>query len=348
MDELPNTAEDITATSASSPPTRTRAVWSAGSSAVWPIGRRLLGSVAVLLLVTFLTFSLVHLAPGSPESALVGDGRQTPEVQAAIREQYGLNRPFLAQYADWLKDAARLDFNVSPRTREPVTEAIQQRWGDSAFLAAYAFLLTFAIAVPLGVLSALRQRTATDRAVSIGGLVGLCAPPFAVGILLLYVFAVTLHLFPTAGAGSGFVDRLHHLTLPAVALAIASTAWIARVTRAAMIVELDQDYVVFARARGLSRRRVVIAHALRNALMPVVTMGGFLFASLITGALLVEIVFSLPGLGLLFLQSIDSKDIPMIQGMTLLFATLIIVINLIVDLLYLLINPRVRIQGSRS
>ncbi len=307
------------------------------------IGRRLAGALAVVVTVSLLTFSLVHLAPGNAEDAILGYGRLTPEALSAVREQYGLDRPLPQQYFHWVSNAVQFDFNVSPRTREPVSKAIAERWRVSFFLATYAFILTVLIGIPAGIVAALHHSGSLDRALSASSLLALCAPPFATSMLLLYLFAVSLGWFPVAGAGRGFLDRLAHLTLPALALAIGAIGYLMRVTRAAVTTELARDYTTFARARGLSFARVVFVHVLRNAAIPVVTMSGFVFTSLVTGALLVEIVFSLPGLGLLLAESLAARDIPMIQGITLLFAAFIVSVNLLVDLIYVALNPRIRL-----
>ena len=306
-------------------------------------GRRLAGAIAILLAASLLAFSLIHLAPGSVEDALLGYGKTTPEAIAAVRQEYGLDRPLPQQYFSWLAGVAHFDFKVSPRTREPVVRTIAERWKVSAFLGLYAFIITLCVAIPLGILAALHGTSAVDRAISAGSLFALCSPPFAVGVLLLYLFAVALEIFPVAGAGKGFVDRLEHLTLPALALATGAVAYLLRVTRAAVITELNKDYVIFARARGLSESRTIFVHVLRNAAVPIVTMGGFVFASLITRSTLIEIVFSLPGLGQLMLESLSSKDIPTIQALTILLAALIVGINILVDVVYFFLNPRIRL-----
>lgn len=310
------------------------------------IAGRLLGAAAVVIAISVLTFSLIHLAPGNPEDAILGYGRLTPEAVSQVRSQYGLDRPLPAQYLAWLAGAVRLDFNVSPRTREPVLASIAERWRVSVFLATYALVITVVIAIPAGILAALHRGRRLDAFVSTVSLAALCAPAFATSILLLYAFAVTLELFPVAGAGHGFLDRLAHLTLPALALAIGAAGYLVRITRAAVAAELSRDYATFARARGLSPARVVFVHVLRNAAIPIVTMSGFVFTGLVTGAVLVEIVFSLPGLGQLLVESLSARDIPMIQGITFVFAAFIVAVNLAVDVAYLVLNPRVRLAQA--
>jgi peptide/nickel transport system permease protein len=200
--------------------------------------------------------------------------------------------------------------------------------------------------VPLGILAAVRRETAIDRGAVWLTIVGISTPAFASGIALLIVFSVELGWFPTIGAGSGFADRLWHLTLPALALALTGLALIVRVTRAAMITALEQDYIVFARARGLSSRHVLIRYGLRNALVPVITASGLILAAMLGGVVLVEVTFSIPGLGQLLVDSVNFKDVPMVQGAVLLVAATVIAINILTDVLYTLVDPRIRLGGS--
>ena len=310
--------------------------------------RRLAALVGLLLLVSLIVFGLLYAAPGSVEQSLIGTRPPTPETLQAIREQHNLDEPFVTQYLLWLGDAVRLDFGRSVRTSEPVLDAITDRLYLSVFLGVYGFLVAVAVGVPLGVLSALRQRSTLDRSVVGLSVIGLSAPVFVTGIVLLYVFAVELGLFPVFGSGDGFTDRLWHLALPAVALALTAMALLLKLTRAAMITALDQDYVTFARARGLSSRRVIVGHALRNALIPVVTSAGLVFGYMLTGALLVEVTFALPGIGSLFVESVTFRDIPMVQGLAIVVAVLIVLVNLVTDVLYLFIDPRIRFERVSS
>jgi peptide/nickel transport system permease protein len=264
----------------------------------------------------------------------------------SLRHEYNLDKPFLERYGIWLAHAARLDFGRSIRTQEPVLEGISSRLGLSLFLGLYAFLISLALGVPLGILAAVRKRGATDRAVVGLSVVGVSAPAFATGIAFLYVFAVLLGWFPVFGAGDGFTDRLYHLTLPAFALALTVMALIVKLTRAAMIGALEQDYVTFARARGLSRNSVLVRYALRNALVPIVTAAGAVLGVLIAGAVFVEVAFDLPGIGSLLVESVESKDIPMVQGLTIVIALVIVVVNLLTDLAYLAVDPRIRFGAA--
>jgi peptide/nickel transport system permease protein len=309
------------------------------------VARRLLAAVGILLLVSFAVFSLLYIAPGSVEQILIGPREATPELIAELRAQYNLDDPFFVQYWGYLEGLLRLDFGTSIRTSEPVVDAVGAAIPVTVFLGVYAFVLTIGVGVPLGIVAALRRRSLVDRGIVGLSVAGVSAPAFATGILLLYVFSVQMGWFPTVGAGEGFVDRLWHLTLPAIALALSAGALVVKITRAAMINALDQDYLTFARARGLSQGRVLTAYALRNALVPIVSSGGLILAYVITGAVLVEVTFTLPGLGNLMIEAVTSKDFPVVQAVAMTFAAAIILINLTVDILYLVIDPRIRLEG---
>jgi peptide/nickel transport system permease protein len=221
--------------------------------------------------------------------------------------------------------------------------------GDRApvtvFLSVYAFAIAVILGVPMGVLAAVKARGPVDRSVIGLSVVGASAPVFVTGLVLLYLFGVTLGVFPIYGQGGAFVDRLWHLTLPALALALSAMALIVKITRTAMIIELGKDYVAFARARGVPAVRVVIRHALRNALVPLITAAAIVLTSVITGAVLVESVFAIQGLGALLVESVQYQDLPTLQAVTLLAAALVIGMNIVVDILYVLIDPRIRLGG---
>jgi peptide/nickel transport system permease protein len=233
------------------------------------------------------------------------------------------------------------------RSSVPVSSEIGSRIGVTALLGLYASLIAVCVGVPLGMLSAFRHRRLVDRVVVGVSVVGVSAPAFISGIFLLYVFAVSFGWFPVSGQGTGFVDRLWHFTLPAAALALSALALIVKLTRAGMVRALEQDYVAFARARGLSWSRVATRYALRNALVPVVTAGGLIVGYTLTGAVLVESTFSLPGLGSLLIDAVNFKDVPVVQAIALTFATIIVIVNLATDLLYRAVDPRIRF-GSTS
>lgn len=310
------------------------------------LGTYLLRRVALLALMlvvfSFLIFSLMHLAPGSPEQALLGS-TATPERIAALRAEYGLDDPFIVQYLRWAGKAVQLDFGQSYLSSSPVISLIGQRAGLTVLLGSIAFVLTMGVGVTLGVLAAVRRGSTVDRAVVGSAAVAVSAPSFATGILLIYVFAVVLGIFPALGGGRGFVDRLWHLVLPAVTLALAGVALVVRYTRAAMVEALGQDYVQFARAGGLPERRVIVAHGLRNALIPVVTSASIILAFVLTNAIIVEVTFNLPGIGSLLIDAVRNKDLPLVQGVVLCIALVIFAINLVTDLIYAAVDPRIRL-----
>jgi peptide/nickel transport system permease protein len=307
------------------------------------VARRLLALLGLLVVISFAVFSLLYIAPGNAVDILLGTQPRTPETVQALREQYHLDEPFLTQYWIWARDAARLQFGDSIQTTLPVTDEIRSRLPTSMFLGVYAFTLTIVLGVVLGILAALRKQRGLDRGIVGGSVIGLSTPAFVSGVFLLYLFSVRLGWFPTFGQGEGFADQVWHLTLPAIALALVACAYIVKHTRAALLNVLDQDYVTFARARGLSSRRVLLLYGLRNALIPIVTLSGPLLAFLITGAVLVEVTFSVSGIGQLLVQSATTKDLPMLQGIALLAAIFILVANLLVDLLYMAVDPRIRL-----
>jgi len=304
--------------------------------------RRILALGVLLVVISFTVFSLLYLAPGDPVEILLGTSPATPETIAALRHEYHLDQPYLVQYWIWASHAFRLDFGNSIETTLPVADEIRARLPTSLFLGIYTYILTMVVGVGLGIGAAVRRRTALDRGIVAGALLCLSTPAFASGVLLLYIFAIVLPWFPVFGSGAGFWDDLWHLTLPAITLTLTSAAFVVKHTRAAMINVLDQDYVTFARARGLSSRRVLFTYTLRNALIPVATVSALILAYVITGAVLVEITFSLPGIGNLLVHSVSVKDLPMVQGVTMLIAIVILTANLLADLAYLVLDPRIR------
>lgn len=318
-----------------------------GSALLLFIARRLIALVVLLLIISFGVFSLLYLAPGNIEQLLLGVRSSSPSVLASIRHEYHLDQPFLTQYWIWLKGALQLDFGRSVLTSEPVVSGLEARLGVSLFLGVFAFLIAMVCGVALGVVSAFKKRSILDRAIVGLSVVGVSAPAFATGIFLLYVFAVVLGWFPVFGPGGGFTDRLYHLALPALALALTAMALVVKLTRAAIINTLEQDYVAFARARGLSRSRVLLGYVLRPALIPIITAGGLLLGYMLTGAVLVEVTFALPGLGSLLVDSVTSKDVPMVQGLAMVVAFMIVIVNLLTDILYVFVDPRLRFgKGS--
>jgi peptide/nickel transport system permease protein len=313
------------------------------------ISRRLAVLALLLAVISLAVFTLLYVSPGSAITALLGTNPRTPAEVRFLTREYHLNRPFLDQYWLWASQAVRGHLGTSLQTSLPVTSEISARLPTTIYLGLYAFVLIMAIGVGGGIVAALNRRRLADRGIVAAAIVALSTPAFVGGVGLIWVFAILVHLFPVYGPGTGFAGELWHLTLPAVALALTGLAYLVRHTRAAMITVLDQDYVTFARARGLSRARVLLTYQLRNALIPVVTMSGLILSYVITGAVLVEDTFSLPGIGQLLVQSATTKDLPMLQAVALLVAVVIVLANLLADVTYIAVDPRIRLgRGSRG
>ncbi|HSY85762.1 MAG TPA: ABC transporter permease [Verrucomicrobiae bacterium] len=319
-----------------------------GTAVLHFVLRRLAIAIPLLLIVSFGVFALVHLAPGDPVRALLGSRASDPATLAAIRERYHLNDPFIVQYGKWLWQVLQGDLGRSIQGSQLVTSAIRQRLGLTIFLGLMSSFLVLFFGILLGMLAGFRRGSRLDRGVVMFGVFGISSPAFVTGILLLYLFGVVIGWFPIFGAGRGFLDRFWHLTLPAVALALSIMAIVVKITRAAVIQELNKDYVVFARARGLSPSRIVFGYVLRNALIPVVTAAGLIIVGLVANAIYVEVTFALPGLGSLTVEAVQRRDIPLIQGTTLFFSAFVILLNLLIDLAYILIDPRIRFERVQS
>lgn len=309
--------------------------------------RRLAGAAAVLTLLSFVVFSLLYLVPGDPVKILVGTRRLTPEVRQAVTARYGLDEPLVVRYWHWLTRAVTGDFGDSVRSATPVTDVLASRVSLTAWLTIGAFILAVAVGVPLGIAAARRRGTWVDRTIVGWSVVGVSAPGFALGLVLLYVFGLMLGWFPVFGAGAGLVDTLWHLTLPSIALATGIAAMLVRITRAAVGTELGQDYVTFARSRGVPSRRITTMYV-RGAALPIITSAGLILGTLFGSTVLVEEAFSLPGLGQLLADSITYKDVPVVQAIALLVAFVIIVVTLIVDVVAFAVDPRQTIGEGRG
>lgn len=305
---------------------------------------RLLESIPVLLLASLLVFSILHLVPGDPVDAMLGaasfgvtDPAAQTKLVAQIREQLGLNDPLPVQYVHWLAGAVRLDLGESFIRREPVTEIIARRLPSTIQLALTALLLSVGLGVGLGILAALKRNTPVDAAVMLVSLGGVSMPSFWAAMLLILLFSVTLKLLPATGSGG--LDRL---ILPALVLGYEGTGLIARLTRASLLEVLGREYITTAHAKGLPRRTVVLRHAMRNALIPVVTVIGLQLGRLLAGSIIVETVFAREGVGQLAIEAILQKDYPLVQGIVLLTASTYVIANLLVDISYGLLNPKIR------
>ena len=302
--------------------------------------RRLLLTIPVLLGVATLVFALIHFIPGDPAQAMLGEGA-SPEDIAQLRERLGLDRPLLVQYGSFLQGLLRGDLGVSLRNDQPVTQQILERMPATAELAFASMAVAVLIALPLGIVAAVWRDTFVDVSAMTLSLLGISVPNFWLGPLLAIVFAVELGWLPVGGRGT-----LAHLVLPAVTLGAALAAILARMTRASLLEELCEPYVLAARAKGVSRARAVLHHALRNSLIPIVTILGLQFGVVLTGAVITETIFAWPGIGRLLIQSISFRDYPVVQGCVLLIAVTYVGVNLITDLTYGLLDPRIRVNGS--
>ena len=308
------------------------------------ITRRVLATIPVMLLVALFVFSLLYFAPGDPAAIIAGD-QASPEDVDRIRTSLGLDRPFVVRFGEWLWHVVHGDLGVSIFTNLPVTHMIAQRIEPTMSLMVLTLILSLVTAIPMGVLAAWKHGTWIDRMVMATAVFGFSTPVFVVGYLLAYIFALQLDWLPVQGFVSitrGFWPFLRTLILPSVALGLVFMALIARITRATMLDVLSQDYVRTARAKGVAERGVLMRHALKNAAVPIVTIVGIGFASLIGGAVVTESVFAIPGLGRLTVDAILRRDYPVIQGVVLLFSFLYVLVNLGVDLLYTLFDPRIR------
>ena len=302
--------------------------------------RRLLLTIPVLLGVSTLVFALIHFIPGDPAQAMLGEGASLEDV-AQLRARLGLDRPLIVQYGSFLQGLVQGYLGVSLRNDQPVTQQILERMPATAELAFASMTVAVLIALPLGIIAAVWRGTAVDFGAMTLSLVGISVPNFWLGPLLAIVFAVELGWLPVGGRGTPA-----HLVLPAVTLGAALAAILARMTRASLLEELREPYVLAARAKGVSRTRAVLHHALRNSLIPIVTILGLQFGVVLTGAVITETIFAWPGIGRLLIQSISFRDYPLVQGCVLLIAVTYVGVNLITDLTYGFLDPRIRVDRS--
>jgi peptide/nickel transport system permease protein len=312
--------------------------------------RRLLQMLPVLFFVTVIIFVLINLIPGDAARLFLGE-EATPDAIAALRHEMGLDRPLYVQYARWVGRMVRGDFGYSFKDRRPVLQTLLEKLPVTAELTAGALLIAWAVAVPAGVVAAWRQRTAVDYGASAAALGGLSIPNFWLGIMLIYLFAVHLRWLPA----SGFVPlpesvgrNLRGLIMPAFNLGIVLAAVVMRQLRSSMLEVLSADFVRTARAKGLAQQVVLVRHALRNAVIPVITIMGLQLGTLLGGAIITETIFAVPGLGQLAVNSIYSRDYPMLEGVVIASALAILAVNLLVDIVYSLIDPRIKLAGKRA
>lgn len=306
--------------------------------------RRVLATIPVMAVVALFVFSLLYLAPGDPAAVIAGD-QATPDDVERIRASLGLDRPYLVRFGAWVWDIANGDLGTSIFTNLPVSTMIAQRIEPTLSLMVVTLILAVSIAVPMGVVAAWKQGTTIDRMVMGFAVLGFSVPVFVVGYVLAYIFALELDWLPVQGYtpfSQGFFPWMENLILPAVALGGVYIALIARITRATMLEVLSQDYIRTARAKGAGQRNILFIHALKNAAVPIVTVIGIGIALLIGGAVVTESVFAIPGLGRLTVDAILRRDYPLIQGVVLLFSFVYVLVNLLIDLLYTLFDPRIR------
>jgi peptide/nickel transport system permease protein len=327
---------------------------------------RLLQLIPVLLGISVIVFAMMTLTPGDPVEVMLGDSLATVEQRDTMRRELGLDRPLHERFVVFLRNAATGEFGTSFHHRRPVMNVIVERLPATIELTIVAMVIALAVGIPLGILAAVRRDSWFDRLATLAGLLGVSMPGFWFGILAILVFAVHLGVLPVsgrigyaaevpsvtgfllvdtllAGRPGSFLDALRHLVMPAVTLGLAMAALLARVTRTAMIDALRQDYIVFAEAKGLSRRRVLLRHALKNALIPTVTVAAIETGTLLGGNMIVETVFGWPGLGRLVVEAIFTRNYPVVQAAVLLYAVTYVLLNLGADILYTVLNPRVRL-----
>ena len=308
------------------------------------VGKRIAIAIPTVLIVSLFVFSLQHLLPGDPILVLAGEERD-PAVIEFLREKYRLNDPIPVQYLAWLGNVLQGDLGISWRTNQPVLELIGQKLPVTIQLAVMAMIIAMLIGIPAGILSAVKKGTVIDYTANVIALSGLSIPNFWLGILLILLVSVHLGWLPASGYESPFVDpvrSLQTMIMPAFVLGTALAATLMRHTRSAMLGVLQADYVRTARAKGLRERRVVLRHAFRNGLLPVVTLSALLFGELLAGAVLTEQIFTIPGFGKLIVDAVFNRDYAVVQGVVLCTAVGLIVMNLIADVLYALLNPRIR------
>jgi peptide/nickel transport system permease protein len=306
--------------------------------------RRLILLVPVILIVGTVVFVLIHLTPGDPAAVILGPDATADQIES-LRDRLGLNEPLYIQYVEWFAGAIRLDFGESIFLGQPVTEALLDRAQPTLLLTFYALTIQVLIAIPFGVISAVKHNSIIDRVLMVLSISGAAIPSFFLGIMLILFFAVRLQWLPSGGYTSITEDPVQHfkqMIMPAFALGFTSAGLLARLVRSSMLDVLKEDYIRTAQAKGLPQRLMVVRHALRNALIPAITVIGYSLGGLLGGAVVTETVFTIPGMGRLVVQSVARRDFPVIQGAILLIATIYVLANLLVDVLYVYIDPRVR------
>jgi peptide/nickel transport system permease protein len=303
--------------------------------------RRFFLVLPVVLGVVTLVFLLIHLIPGDPVEIMLGESA-LPADREALREALGLDRPILEQYGAFMWGLCRGDLGESLQQRRPVSALIREHYPATLELTLAAMLISLVIALPAGILSGIRQYSCWDHSTMFLAMLGVSMPNFWLGPLLIWVLSIQLGWFPVSGRGG-----IAHLVLPALTLGASMAAIVARMTRSSVLEVLREDYVMTARAKGLSEPRIILKHVLRNAMLPVLTIVGLQFGALLTGSIITETIFSWPGLGTLMVKAIQTRDYPVVQGCVLVIALSYVLVNLLTDVLYGVIDPRIRYEGNR-
>jgi ABC-type dipeptide/oligopeptide/nickel transport system permease component len=303
--------------------------------------KRTLTTLPVLWLVVTVVFLLIHIVPGDPIAQMLGDGASAADI-SGLRHAYGLDAPLSEQYMHYWRGIMHADLGRSLRLHDTVLHLVLQRYPYTLALTAAAMILGIGLAIPAGVYSATRRNRWQDRAIGLLSLTGLSFPNFALGPILIVVFSIGLGWLPVSGAGVGTAEFLRHLILPAITLGLGMAAILTRMVRSSMLEELGQDYIRTARAKGLPERTILLRHALRNALNPVLTVVGLQFGSLLAGAIVTETIFSWPGLGRLTLSAISNRDYALVQGCILTVGLTYVLVNLLTDAAYAVADPRMR------
>lgn len=308
------------------------------------IVKRILQLIPILLATSILIFCMIRITPSDPVASMTKGKRISEETRQSLEEKYHLDKSLPEQYIIWITNALRGNLGDSFEYKQSVNSLIAGRLPTTLQLVIMSAILALLIAVPVGIISAVKMNQATDRILSVLTLIFVASPVFLTAILLMLVFALNLHLFPTFGSGKSIVENIYYLFLPALALGLNMVALISRITRSNMIEQLNSNYTTTAIAKGIPYHRVVLKHCLKNAIIPVVTVASIQIGSMIVGAVLVENVFALGGVGDILIGAIKSSDYPVVQGITLMMVALFLVINLLVDIVYALIDPRIRLD----
>ena len=308
--------------------------------------KRVIMLIPVLIGVTFLVFSILSLAPGDPVLVVLGDNA-TEEAAEAMRHDLGLDRPFFERYITYIWNLLHGDFGKSYKTKLSVSDQILSRFPNTLILASASMFIALVLGIPLGILSAKKQYTLLDNITTVGGLISVSMPNFWLGLLLVILFALKLRWLPSQGMAEGFIPLLKSLILPSITLGTGIMASIMRMTRSSVLETMRQDYVSTARSKGISERQVTIRHMLKNALIPIITTAGLQFGHLLGGSMLTETVFSWPGVGRYMLDAIKTKDTPAVLGSVILMSVSFSVVNLLVDILYAFVDPRIKSQYKR-